>query len=259
MTDSARRSEGRAVVAAEKREGPERAQAVSPLFAAMKRLPELRDWQREMVPWAFGAVEYAERYWSQAREIRRWRVAFAIALGVSAVAVWGVVTLARSARAVPYVVQVDEHGYAVAIGPAEKASPVDERVVLASVAQWVRSMRTVMGDPVAQRTLIDMAFASLADGTAASDKAKAWFRAHNPLAVKDRHVDVAITKVAPMRSAKAVTVEWTETTREATGASRVARYSAFVEVAISPTQKLHDVLANPLGVFVADYSISQLQ
>lgn len=259
MSEASKKTDQEVVALAERRDGPVAPAPTSPLFAALRRLKSLQPWQREMVPWAFGAVEYAERYWSQDREIRRWRVAFYAAVAMCAVSVWGVVSLARSTRVVPYVVQVDRHGYAVGIGPAENLAGVDERVVLASVAQWVRSMRTVLGDPAAQRALIDVAYSMLSAGTAACDKADDWFRAHNPLGMKGMHVDVAITKVAPMRSAKAVTVEWTETTRDPAGGETSARYSAFVEISISPTQKLEDVLANPMGVFVADYSISQLQ
>lgn len=253
------RAIGDVVGRAERRDGPEQPRPISPLFARLARLPpHLLPWQRETVPWAFGAVEYAERYWSLAREAWRWRLAFFAVLGMCAVSVWSVVSLARSTRVVPYVVQVDQHGYAVAIRPAEKTGPADERVVMASVARWVRSMRTVLGDAVAQRALIDDAYAMLAPGTQATEKASDWYRANNPLDAKGRHVDVQISKVSPMRSAAAINVEWSERARDGAGLDTVSRFSAFVEVEISPTLKLDDVMANPLGVFVTDYSISQL-
>jgi type IV secretory pathway TrbF-like protein len=255
----AQMSDAEVVARAEGRDGKPEPAPISPLFAVLRRLPNMPAWKREMVPWAFGAVEYSERYWSLTRQANLWRNAFFIVLAVLGVVTWQLVVLARTTRVVPYVVQVDRHGYAVGIGPAEKTDGVDERVVLSSVSQWVRSMRTVLADPIAQRALIDTAYAMLSSGTAAIGKADDWYRSHNPLAEKGKHVDVAITKVAPMRSAKAVTVEWTETTRDAGGGQSFARYSAFIEIAITPTQKLDDVLANPLGVFIADYSISQLQ
>src|SRR5262245_13184264 len=62
------------VTSAERRNGPEPPALLSPVFAKLKRLPDLLPWQKEYVPWLMGSVEYCERYWSQAREIRRWQI-----------------------------------------------------------------------------------------------------------------------------------------------------------------------------------------
>jgi type IV secretory pathway TrbF-like protein len=260
MRELSRRELNDLVTSAEGREGPEAPEPSSPLFTRFtKQLPNLLPWEVEITPWAFGAVEYAERYWSQAREVRRWQIAAFLGFVTSSVLAVCLVMLARSTRVVPYVVQVDEHGYAVAIAPAEKASPVDERVVISSLSDWVRAMRTVMGDRDAQRELVDKTYSFLSEGTAAQDKANAWFRAHNPFEAGAKRVSVQVTRIGPMRSAAAWTIEWTELAREGTGTTTLSRWSAYVEIKVSPVQKLDDVKPNPLGIFVTDYSISQLQ
>lgn len=232
---------------------------LSPLFGRIRRLGAMLWQERETVPWAVGSVDYAERYWSLVREAWRWRIAFTLALLVIGVLGVALAVVARASRVVPYIVQVDRHGYAVAIKPAEDGAVTDERVVIAAVAKWIRSMRTVLGDVVAQRKLVDDVYAMLAPGTAATHKTNTWFRAHNPYEAGPRKVDVEITLVSPIGSGKSFKVEWTERTREGGSGESMARFSAFVQVAISPTQKLDDVIANPLGVFVVDYAVTLLQ
>lgn len=227
-------------------------------FAKEGDLPKLEPWQREMVPWLHGAIEYSERYGSLAQEARRWRLAALAALVVSVALTFGLVSLARSSKVAPYIVQVDQHGFAVAIKPAESVAPADERVIIAQVARWVRAQRTVLGERGAQAELVDEVFAMLAPGTAAAQKTLEYFKEHDPYQVSERRVDVAVTRVQPMRSATHVTVEWSERVRQGTMTESVTRYSALVAVSVSPVRALKDVLANPLGVFVTDYSISQL-
>lgn len=227
-------------------------------FAKEGDLPKLEPWQREMVPWLHGAIEYSERYGSLAQEARRWRLAALCALAAMVVLACGLVAIARTAKVAPYVVQVDEHGFAVAIKPAEAVAPTDERVIIAQVARWVRAQRTVLGERGAQSELVDEVFAMLAPGTAAAQKTLEYFKEHDPYQVSERRVDVAVTRVQPMRSATHVTVEWTERVRQGPVTESLLRYSALVAVSVSPVRALKDVLANPLGVFVTDYSISQL-
>jgi type IV secretion system protein VirB5 len=226
-------------------------------FAKDKSLPELPPYLKELAPWLTGAVEYAERYGSLAQEARRWRLGFFAVSIALIVAVVALVAIATTAKVVPYVVQVDEHGYAVAIKPAEKAGGADERVVIASVARWVRAMRSVVGDRVAQQQLMDETFSMLPPKAASNQRTREFFEAHDPYRTDER-VDVEVHRVAPM-SERTLTVEWSERKRSRSGAAEYARFSAVVTISISPTRTLRDVMSNPLGVFVTDYSISQLQ
>jgi len=231
----------------------------SPLFAKTKRLPKLEPWQKELVPWLFGAVEYSERYGSMAKSERRaWRVA--LVCGVLAIGFAGAwAHNITSGRYIPYVVEIDKQRVAVAVGAAEKAGNADERVVIAYVGRWVRALRTVLADRAAQETLVQDVFAMVSPKTIASRKVQEYYTAHNPYAGGERRVEVVITRVAPMKSATQLTVEWTERSWDSSrGMATEAQYSAFVAVAVSPTRTLDEVVANPLGVYVTDFSVSQI-
>lgn len=234
-------------------------QGTRSVFANESSLPKLEDYELELYPWFQGAITYSERYGSLVQNARFWRTGCLLLVVAVVALTFGIVAIAGQAKVVPYVVQVDEHGYAIAVKPAEQVSPVDERVVISQVARWVRAQRSVLGDLGAQRELVeDVVFKMLAPNTPANQKTREYFTQNDPYVVSSKRVDVEITRVQPMKSASHVTVDWVERTRDGNVTESVTRYSALIAVSVAPVRALDDVIANPLGVFVTDYSISQL-
>ena len=73
-------------------------------------------------------------------------------------------------------------------------------------------------------------------------------------------VAVEILRVAPLESGRDFSIEWTEETPGADSEPAVkTMFSAVVSVVLSPTQKLQDVIRNPAGVYIRDFSVSKLQ
>ena len=88
-----------------------------------------------MTPFERAMKIHEDRYGAMAADGRHWRrTAFGL-FCLLALSVVGMGTMALRSRVTPYVVQVDEHGYEVLIGPAEEASPADDRIVKAPVQQ----------------------------------------------------------------------------------------------------------------------------
>ena len=240
--------------------------AASPLFGRIRRakgkLAKIA-WAAETTPWLVGSVEYTERYWSLVRQGWRWRMAWLFSTALNGVLAACIVWLAGRSQAVPYIVQVDEHGRAVRVGPAQEGSLDDpdlrQKVVLHSLDAWIWSMRSVVGESETQMKLVRTVFAMLSAGTAAIEQAKTWYRANDPFEAGSKRVYVEEIRVEPYGSASTYRAEWTERIREGSSEKR-ARFSAVVEVKFSPASLLaDDEQANPLGVFVTDYSIRQLQ
>ncbi len=59
----------------------------------------------------------------------------------------------------PYVVQTDKLGDALAISRADIAPPADPRLIRAQLARWIADVRSVYVDVAAERTLIKDAYA----------------------------------------------------------------------------------------------------
>jgi type IV secretion system protein TrbF len=215
-------------------------------------------WEDDLHPWLAGAVEWSERYGTLLAEARRWRLAAFVALFVALVAIVGAVSLARETQFVPYIVQVDAHGFAVPIKPADRKALYDEPTLMHACTEWVLATRTVWDDAHAQHFMIDKAFARMSRHSPAWKKATAWFSEHNPLtSIGSRRVEVEITRAFPMSSAMHWTVEWTE--RESSqGQDRESRFTAFLQLEVSRAVLQKDIIKNP-GIYIADYTISQLE
>lgn len=237
---------------------------ISDLTAALETNRRLPAWVVERAPYLAGAREYADLVGTKHQEAQRSRTALYLSLVANVVFTAALAALAwmliSSPRALPYVVSLDSSGYVVPIKPAEAASATDERVVIALLARWIRSLRTVVGDKDAQRALVADVYAMLASNSEASRKTRAWFQEHSPYDARERRVEVEIVRIAPMGSDKVYAVDWIERERTASSSlSKESRYSALVTIKISPLQRLDELLANPLGVFVVEYAISKLQ
>ncbi|MDB4990531.1 MAG: Conjugal transfer protein [Myxococcaceae bacterium] len=220
---------------------------------------QAEQWQDDVLPWLAGAVEWSERYGTLIAEARRWRLCAFAALGLAAVAVLGALSLAREAKVVPYIVQVDKHGFTVPIQPAERSVASDERNIRSAVGHWVTELRTVIDHPAAQYDLVQKAYAKMAKGSRAWNKANTWMAANNPLdRIGSKRIEVDAVHVYMRPNAKQeLVVDWVE--RDLKQVTVVEKhFEAYVSIEIAPPVKEEDVIANPSGVFISDYTINQI-
>ena len=90
--------------------------------------------------------EWNERYGSYIAQARTWRLTAFLSLGIAAVAVVGVVWIGAQNHVVPYVVQTDKLGDALAIQRADVAAPIDSRLIRSQLSKWINDVRSVYTD-----------------------------------------------------------------------------------------------------------------
>jgi type IV secretion system protein VirB5 len=206
-------------------------------------------------PYLNARREWNERYGDYIAAARTWRLACFGSLAIALVAVGGTVYMASQARIVPYVVEVNRLGQAVAIGPADKAAPADARVVTAQLARWVFNLRTVYADVAAERALINEAYAGIDRNSPALAATNEYFKANEPFVrARTETVRAQIESVLPI-SANVWRVEWEETitARNGTIVSK-ASWQADISVMVRPPSDAETILLNPMGVYVTEYS-----
>src|SRR5580704_16705844 len=98
-------------------------------------------------PYLSARREWNERYGDYIARARSWRWAAFAALAVSLVLAIGVVWQAAQSKVVPYVVEVDKLGDAIAVARADRAAPADVHVIKARLAAWIVDVRSVSSDP----------------------------------------------------------------------------------------------------------------
>ena len=206
-------------------------------------------------PYLAARREWNERYGEYIATAHTWRLVAVIALLIALCAVGGVVWIGVQSKFIPFVVEVNKLGEAVAVSPASEAAPADPRVIEAQLANWVFNMRTVYADATADRHLIDSAYAMIASGSPAFAAANAGFSKNPPWVVaQNQTVAVQIESVLPL-SGSTWQVDWRETVTGRNGqTASTSEWQADVTVAVHPPTNAAGIIANPMGIYVTDFS-----
>lgn len=210
----------------------------------------------------------ARRSWNDhvgglAASRRLWQLLALLNSLVVLAAVGGLVAANSQSKFVPYVVKVSDLGQPVAVAPADRAQPVDSRVVQAQVGSFIDSARSITADVTLERRAVFRVYAMLQQGDAATVKMSEWFNANPPMTrAATQTVEVQVTSVIP-QSATTWQVDWIETARDRSGqpTEPLIRMRALVTVTVrAPTSQTTEEMmrANPLGLYVSDFSWSKV-
>ena len=203
-------------------------------------------------PYLAARLEWNERYHGFVRAKRNWQVIALVALVVNAMLGLGILWQASQSRVTPYVVEVDELGQTLVIGPAAKTHNTDPRLVRYQLAELIRKVRSIVADGAAEKQLLDSAYAH-ASG-AATRFLNDHYKEHNPfLRMQERTVSVEVTSVLPLPASDSWQLQWTETHRGLDGAVLAReRWQALLAVEIRPGNTPEQIEQNPLGLYVTD-------
>ena len=205
-------------------------------------------------------AEWNERYGSYISQARTWRLAALLSMLVSLGAVGGVVYIGSQSKIVPYIVEVNQLGDALAAQRADVASTPDTRLIRAQLARWIVDVRTVYLDAAAQHALVNEAYGMTDRQSPADGALNEYFRAHNPfIRAQDQSVTVHVSSVLPI-SENTWRIEWSEETFKRDGsASGTANWRATVSVSINPPTDSNTILINPTGLYVQQFGWGQAQ
>lgn len=195
-----------------------------------------------------------------------WQIIGIGSMLISLSAVAGMIHIGSQSKFIPFVVQVPETTHIpVFVGPVTQAGDVDPRVIQASVVSFIRNARLITPDRAVQRMAILDVYAMLLPETPAIIKMGEYLNGtpeqeHSTLAEIETQ-DIQITDVLPL-SDTTIQIDWLETVRDRDGSPKEPPYKmrAVVTVAIIPpdaSTSEEQVRANPLGVFVKDFSWSK--
>ena len=205
-------------------------------------------------PYLSARREWNERYGDYIARARSWRWAAFAALAVALVLAVGAVWQGAQSKVVPYVVEVDKLGDAVAVARADRATPADVRVIKAQLAAWIVDVRSVSSDPLAQKAALSRSYAMTA--ATATLFLNDYYRQHSPFN-QNRTVAVSVDAVLPI-SKQTYQIQWSEDGRDLQGRNlATTHWLASVTVAFDPPTDERGVLSNPLGLYVTGISWTQ--
>jgi type IV secretion system protein TrbF len=207
---------------------------------------------KDLNPYVEARREWNDRYLDLVRARRWWQVAAVSELVLVATLGGGLVALSLQHKTVPYVVEVDSLGAAVAVKPADAAGrPTDERIVRYQLAAFIRGARTVMTDRTAMKRSFEQVYAY------ARGPARVFlddhYRTNNPFeTAKTYTVSAAVTSLLQV-SDRSWQVRWSEEQRSLDGALLGrSNWEAVLTVEMAPPTTADAIQANPFGLYVTE-------
>jgi type IV secretion system protein VirB5 len=202
-------------------------------------------------PWIASRRKHVDIYQGLASSVAQWRLAAFMTLILLFFSVLANISLAKSAKVLPYVIQVDQHGYAI---PVKELAPsgVDQRFVSAQIGTFIINSRTRVSDFTAQLMFAQNSYKSVSDGSNAAKALNDNYVSEPPTRAK-YPVSVQVLSVIPI----------TNDTYEASWVERVIAnreehefgYIGTFSVVLSPPSTFDQLVENPLGVYITDYNI----
>ena len=197
-------------------------------------------------------------------ESRQWAwIVCILSLLITLAAVGGITYIGQLSKRIPYVVEVDKLGQTLAVAPADRAAPVDSRVIHATVAAFITNARMVTPDVTVQRNAVFRLYACLNASDAATLKMNEYMNADvsNPFKRASKEtVSTEITSVIP-QSEETWQIDWTETIRDRQGAKLDShRMRALITIYVTPPTNQtseEQIRKNPLGIFIRDFNWSK--
>lgn len=214
-------------------------------------------------PWLAARREWNAHEGGVIASRRMWQIIGVAGLLIALAAVGGIIHVARQSKFVPYVVQVDKLGQSMAVGRADMAAPVDQRVLQAAVAAFVADARMVTPDIAVQRKAIFNVYAFLSLNDPATLKLNEHFSSEHSNPFQRAAKETAHSEITSVlrQSPETWQVDWTEEVRDRKGALKHKQnMRALLTVyVIAPTAQTTEeqIRRNPLGIYVRDFSWSK--
>jgi len=193
-----------------------------------------------------------------------WQIIGILCLLITLASVGGIIYIGSLSKFIPYVIEVDKHGNAIAVGPVDQPSPVDKRTIEGAVNAFIVDSRTVTPDVILQRRAIMHVYAMLNKNDSATQKMTDWFTNASPFKRAEKEmVSIEIETSLP-QTPDTWQVDWIETVRDRHGVvigipSKMKALITIYFVPPTPQTKDEDMRANPFGLFVSDFSWSKHQ
>lgn len=209
-------------------------------------------------PYLDPAREWNERYGSFIKDRDNWKLTAFVAMGISLVAISGLIYVACLPKLAPYIVRTDGGGNVQSVQLLSKGGG-DDLVVRAELSEWMTAHRTVSFDTSIQEKNIRKVYSFLDQGLAATSSVSDWYKENDPYQrMKLGTINVHVIAVIP-QSTKTFQVDFTETSLDLNGKelppSRTYRAVLSVEhKAVTDAT----YLVNPTGTYLSNISFQQI-
>jgi type IV secretory pathway TrbF-like protein len=206
-------------------------------------------------PYQRAGQAWDERIGSARVQARSWRLAFFGALLISGGLAAGLVWQSARGTVVPWIVQVDKQGQALAVAPAvADYRPTDPQIAW-HLARFIEQVRRIPADAVVLRTDWLEAYRFVTDrGALALNE---YARASDPFAkVGKTQISVEVASVV-RASDSSFRIAWVERQYVDGALAATERWSAILTIVVRPPTDAERLRQNPLGIYVHAFNWSK--
>lgn len=212
--------------------------------------------EKTINPYLDGRREWNERYGSYISRARNWRVVALIATTTALLTVGGIVYLASKTQVKPYIVMVDSLGQVASVGYMPELK-VTEKVVKASLSQFVVNLRTIYPDDYIQKQHIFNVYRYLAKSLPATKLVDKYYKENPPFNHKYfQQVKVEnIISTAPNQWQ----LDWSEERYDENGNFKASQtFRTVLEIVFKTQNTDAEIIKNPVGIFIKNIKISKI-
>lgn len=190
-----------------------------------------------------------------------WQFAGITGLLIGLAGVGGMIHIGSQSKFVPYIVEVNKLGETIAVAPADKVQATDERITRAMLGNFVVASRTVTTDIALQRRYVLDTYAMLSSKDAATVKMNEYLNGSeesNPFKRAEKVLVNVEIKSVLKQTDTSWQVDWVETVRGHDGKliTPPQNMRGLFNITYAPPTTEEEILRNPIGLYIKDFSWS---
>lgn len=207
-------------------------------------------------PYQKARAEWDERIGSSRVEAYSWRMIALLAILIAAFLLVALIVEQKSHQDRLFIVEVSQGGRVVNVAPlVEKYHPTVAQEEY-FIARFIDLIRGLSLDPVVAKKSWLNAYNFLS--ARGAERLNTFFRQNNPVDLLGKKtITTKISSINPV-SDKTFEVEWSENTININGQDEGQKnYSGVFTIELKQPSSQEEILQNPLGIYIVDFSITQ--
>ncbi len=207
-----------------------------------------------ITPYQRASQEWDLRIGSSRAQARNWRILAIMSLLIAALLTIAIILILANRKDHIYIAEVTKEGKVVNVAPLLVRYQPTEAQKEYFIAHFVELTRSIPLDPVVAKKNWITAYDFLSSRGA--ERLSYYFKQTNPIAILGKKtVSIQILDINPI-SSNTLNVNWLETTVNTNGQEEAKKaYSGVFTIAIKQPENSTEMLRNPLGIRITDFSI----
>lgn len=187
-------------------------------------------------------------------------LAFFTCLFVLVGSIGAFITISSQSKYEPYLVVTDSFGTPLNAGIAKPIEKVDQKIVLAQIANFIQKSRTVTVDAKLLRNNVFTAYSYININDTAKIKLDEWFNEQNPFERATKELAQVQIQSIISQTPDTYQVDWIETIRDRNGKKIADNKMRGLVTWYYGQQKteIQDIILNPVGIYIKDFDWTKI-